>query len=183
MTETSQPQPYAHRPGPRSRPRPGADPARQALGKSARRRGSENEKRTLRHLIGPIFPDARRTRVGESGSDIYSEGVGRRILELTVARWNDIGGKLDQAAADATAAGVAEYAVIKPRQVLPGRRRQWFAILDAETYLRQARELDILRAFHAAVGHDSTREHVIHCRRLARLALDQLEGVDLDAID
>lgn len=181
MTSTMQPQPWAHRPGPRSRPDPAADPERVRAGRSARRRGSENEKRTMARLILPFHPRARQTRPGERGPDTYTEGVGDRTLEFTVARWADIMMKLDQAAYNARAAGTAEYAVIKPAQVQPGQRRRWFAILDGEVYMRLTVEMDILRAFRRAITENAGRDKQIIAERLAAMALEKLAGVSLDA--
>lgn len=179
MTSTP-PQPWAHRPGPRSRPSPAADPERAALGRSSRRRGAENEDRTFKLLVHRFYPRARRTRPGDPGADIYTEGVGHRALEFTVARWADIMIKLDQAASAARTAGTYEYAVIKPARTLPGQRRRWFAILDGHAYMRMARELDILRDLLAGVGAASEPYEALTAERLARLALSELEEISSD---
>lgn len=182
------PQPYAHRPGPRSRPSPTATPEESARGRSSRRRGLENERRTFAMLVTPFFPRARRTRPGEAGPDIYTEGVGHRVMEFTVARWTDLPVKLEQAETNARQLGTTEYAVIKARQMAPGQRRRWYAILDGRSYMKLAAEVDILRAFYQTICEAPTpvagvrsQDLTIRAKTLARLALEKLEVTYDDA--
>jgi|SRR5215469_3373527 len=123
---------------------PRKDPAAVRRARSADQRGRTAERQSL-DLVVPHFPAAARSRLGEGGADYGLEGVGRRVMEVTVSGWENIGRKAEQAAAAARAAGVREWYLLKPRRKMPGQERPWWLLADAATVLGLLAELDQLR--------------------------------------
>ena len=115
------------------------------VGRANRRRGSLAEKGAL-EFVQEFFPKAARTRLGEVGGDMTVAGVGDRSIEVTSSDWKRIAMKCDQSAADALAAGVEDWCVLKSRRRMPGQPRKWFWISDAAKELALRVELDRLRA-------------------------------------
>jgi hypothetical protein len=60
-------------------------------------------------------------------SDVTGLGLVRAGIEVTIAGWDEIGKKADQAASDAARRGLDRWCVWKPRRTAPGEPKRSYA--------------------------------------------------------